>query len=77
MGSVRMSLSRRPKEFHIPNRHTEYDRPMLARHYAAILTAMKCNDTNEIGNRQLRLLKSGFEVPITQQHCENILRKYK
>ena len=77
MGSDSVSWFNKGEQFRIPPFTTEYKRPLLARHYAAILYGMRHGDVALVGNRQLRLLKSGFEIPVTQAHCEEILRKYK
>ena len=47
------------------------------RHYLVIRDAMQADDRYTVGNRQLRLLNAGFEIPITLQHCNRLLEKYK
>ena len=42
-----------------------------------IRDAMQADDKHTIGNRQLRLLNAGFEIPITLQQCNRLLEKYK
>ena len=48
----------------------------VKRHYMVIREAMKSGDRRTVGNRQLRLLKAGFEIPVTLQHCCRLLEKY-
>ncbi len=47
------------------------------RHYLVIRDAMEADDKYTVGNRQLRLLNAGLEIPITLQHCNRLLEKYK
>ena len=47
------------------------------RHYMVIRDAMKADDKHAVGNRQLRLLNGGFEIPITLKQCNRLLEKYK
>ena len=47
------------------------------RHYLVIRDAMKADDRYTIGNRQMRLLKAGREIPVTLQQCNNLLERYK
>jgi len=47
------------------------------RHYLVIRDAMKAGDHQTTGNRQLRLLNGGFEIPITLKQCNRLLEKYK
>ena len=42
-----------------------------------IREAMKSGDRRTIGDRQLRLLKAGQEIPVTLQQCNKLLEKYK
>jgi len=50
--------------------------PAIQRHYLIIREAMKTGDLETIGNRQLRLLGGGFEIPITIEQCNKLLEKY-
>ena len=47
------------------------------RHYLVIRDAMQADDKHTVGNRQLRLLNAGFEIPVTLQQCNRLLEKYK
>ena len=71
----------REQKFLIPNssRADEFYREPSAvqRHYLVISKAMKADDRETVGNRQLRLLASGFEIPITLKQCNRLLEKYK
>ena len=49
----------------------------VQRHYMVIREAMKSGDRRTIGDRQLRLLKAGQEIPVTLQQCNKLLEKYK
>ena len=64
--------------FSIPN--VKYEReiyPQVAeRHYLVIRHAMLADDKYTVGNRQLRLLHAGLEIPITIEQCDELLRKY-
>lgn len=68
------------KVFQIPDasRAQEYYResPAVQRHYLVIRDAMQANDAETVGNRQLRLLAAGHEIPITVKQCNRLLRKY-
>jgi len=50
--------------------------PMAERHYLTIRDAMLENDKHTVGNRQLRLLHAGLEIPINLKQCNRILEKY-
>ena len=50
--------------------------PAIQRHYIAIRDAMLTEDRYTVGNRQLRLLNGGFEIPISLEQCNKLLRKY-
>ena len=50
--------------------------PAVQRHYMVIRDAMNAGDTYTVGDRQIRLLRAGFEIPITVKQCEKLLRKY-
>lgn len=69
------------KVFGIPDtsRADEFYREPSAvhRHYLVIRKAMIADDRETVGNRQLRLLASGFEIPITLKQCNRLLEKYK
>ncbi len=64
--------------FRIPNVKYQQDvYPQTAlRHYLVIRDAMLANDKHTVGNRQLRLLHAGLEIPITVEQCNKYLRKY-
>ena len=51
--------------------------PAVQRHYMAIRDAMIAGDKQTVGNRQLRLLTSGSEIPVTLKQTERLLRKYE
>jgi len=51
--------------------------PAVRRHYLYIRDAMRNEDKHTVGNRQARLLKAGFEIPITLKQCEKLLEKYE
>ncbi len=69
------------KVFEVPDvsRANEFYRepPAIQRHYMVIRDAMMADDRITVGNRQMRLLRSGFEIPITLKQCNKLLRKYK
>ena len=46
------------------------------RHYLVIRDAMMDNDSHTVGNRQVRLLHAGLEIPITLEQCNKLLEKY-
>jgi len=48
----------------------------IHRHYMVLRDAMKASDHRTIGNRQLRLLNGGFEIPITLKQVNRLLEKY-
>ena len=50
--------------------------PAIQRHYLVLRDAMMAEDLETIGNRQLRLLGGGFEIPITLEQCNKLLEKY-
>ena len=76
-------LNRFNKEdvFHVPNvlRLDELycEPPAVRRHYLVIAQAMRDKDNKRVGNRQARLLRSGFEIPTTLSQCEKLLEKYE
>ena len=43
------------------------------RQYMIIRSAMESGDKITVGNRQLRLLHAGLEIPLTIQQCDRIL----
>ena len=43
------------------------------RHYMIIRSAMQSGDKITVGNRQLRLLHAGLEIPLTIEQCDRIL----
>jgi hypothetical protein len=47
----------------------------LERHYAVMLDAMKRDDRDTVANRQVRLLRGSFEVPLTVSQCAKLLEK--
>ena len=49
--------------------------PAVERHYLMIRDAMQRNDKHTVGNRQLRLLHAGFEIPVTLEQCNRLLEK--
>ena len=53
-----------------------HDPPAVHRHYLVLRDAMKAGDHQTIGNRQLRLLNGGFEIPITLKQVNRLLEKY-
>ena len=68
------------KVFELPDvtRADEFYREPAAvqRHYLVLRNAKEVGDRETIGNRQLRLLGGGFEVPITLSQCNRLLEKY-
>ena len=50
--------------------------PAIQRHYLIIRDAMAKDDKYTVGNRQLRLLNGGFEIPISIEQCNKLLEKY-
>ena len=48
----------------------------VRRHYMVICDAMKAGDLYTVGNRQLRLLNGGFEIPVTLKQVTKLLEKY-
>ena len=48
----------------------------VQRHYLVIRDAMNAGDLSTVGNRQLRLLSGGFEIPISLEQCNRLLEKY-
>ena len=65
-------------DFPIPNLKYAHDiyPPTAERHYLTIRDAMIANDKHTVGNRQLRLLHAGLEIPINLEQCNKILEKY-
>ncbi len=53
------------------------DQPAIHRHYLVIKAAMERNDTHVVGNRQLRLLHAGAEIPITLEQVNQYLENYR
>ncbi len=53
------------------------DQPAIQRHYLVIKRAMESNDAYTVGNRQLRLLHAGLEIPITLEQVNQYLEKYR
>jgi len=53
------------------------DQPAIHRHYLVIKGAMERNDTHTVGNRQLRLLHAGAEIPITLEQVNRYLENYR
>jgi hypothetical protein len=53
------------------------DPSAIHRHYLVIRDAMRADDKHKVGNRQLRLLNGGFEIPVTLEQCNKLLEKYK
>ena len=70
----------RDKQFDIPNtgQAHEYNTepPAVQRHYILLHQAMLEHDKMTVGNRQLRLLGGGYEVPITAKQCKALLERY-
>jgi len=67
-------------EFRVPDTQyadETYDKPSAHRHYLVLRDAMQAEDTKTVGNRQIRLLRAGFEIPITIDQCNRILEKYR
>jgi len=52
------------------------DQPAIHRHYLIIKRAMEQNDGFTVGNRQLRLLHAGVEIPITLEQVNRLLERY-
>ena len=48
----------------------------VQRHYMVIRDAMRTGDKRTVGDRQLRLLKAGKEIPVTLQQCNKLLEQY-
>ena len=71
----------REKVFPVPDtrraEETYNEPPAVQRHYLVIRDAMMEKDAVTVGNRQLRLLRSGFEIPITLKQCNKLLEKYR
>ena len=63
--------------FTIPNIDQSAEHPAIQRHYALIREAMIAGEGLKVGNRQLRLLKAGIEIPITLKQCNRLLEKYE
>lgn len=67
-------------DFPIPNvtyaNEIYTDLPAIERHYLIIRDAMMVGDKHTVGNRQLRLLHAGLEIPITLTQCNKLLEKY-
>jgi len=53
------------------------DQPAIHRHYLVIKGAMERGDTHMVGNRQLRLLHAGVEIPINLEQVNRYLEKYR
>lgn len=51
--------------------------PAVIRHLETIEAAMLEGDAQTVGNRQLRLLKLGIEVPTKLSHVKDMLEKYR
>lgn len=72
-------FGREPK-FDVPDvrrQNETYAEPAaIQRHYLVIRDAMLRKDMRTVGNRQLRLLRSGYEIPITLKQVEKLLEKY-
>ena len=68
------------KVYAVPDiaRSSEFYRepPAVQRHYLVIREAMMADDRVTVGNRQIRLVTSGFEIPITLKQVNRLLRKY-
>lgn len=52
------------------------EQPAIQRHYLLLRDAMRVGDEHTVGDRQLRLLKGGVEIPITVEQCDRLLSKY-
>ena len=61
------------KLYHIPDVRQPLVNMPARRHYLILRDAMIDNDLQTIGNRQLRLLKGGYEVPISLKQCNRLL----
>lgn len=48
----------------------------VKRHYLVMQKAMSEGDKRLVANHQLRLLRGGFEVPITLSQCEKLLERF-
>jgi len=53
------------------------EQPAVRRHYLVIKAAMEREDTHTVGNRQLRLLHAGVEIPITLEQVNKYLENYR
>ena len=51
--------------------------PAVERHYRVMHRAMLCDDKDTVNDRQVRLLRGRYEVPVTLKQVKAILEKYK